>query len=354
VKFAASNDAYERWLAEQLGDALVPKDLRKKRKKMKEGAFPFLRATYWRWAEIVLEACPELAGAPQALAVGDIHLENYGTWRDAEGRLVWGINDYDEATRMPVVLDVVRLATSAILARRRGHITAHHICAEIFTGYRDGLKHPAPFVLDDAHKWLRKLVVVPEKARSLFRQKLKLKPARNPPQRFLDALETTVPEPRLAMEISRRVAGVGSLGRLRLVGIGQWRDAPLVREAKAITVSAWSRASGERSPRIRLAQIANGRHRSPDPWFQLHGDVLVRRLSPNNRKIEVEDHLPMLLGTDMLRAMGFDLAAAHLGASAIGPAIAADLKQRPKGWLETAARRMAALIADEQRRFKRD
>ena len=24
-------------------------------------------------------------------------MENFGTWRDAEGRLIWGINDFDEA-----------------------------------------------------------------------------------------------------------------------------------------------------------------------------------------------------------------------------------------------------------------
>ena len=64
---------------------------------MAKGAFQFLRATYWRWAETIHDVCPELADAPQVLAVGDIHLENFGTWRDVDGRLVWGVNDFDEA-----------------------------------------------------------------------------------------------------------------------------------------------------------------------------------------------------------------------------------------------------------------
>lgn len=34
------------------------------------------------------------------LAIGDLHVENYGTWRDAEGRWVWGVNDFDEAFPM--------------------------------------------------------------------------------------------------------------------------------------------------------------------------------------------------------------------------------------------------------------
>ena len=47
------------------------------------------------------------------LAIGDLHLENFGTWRDAEGRLVWGINDFDEAWALPYTNDLIRLATSA-------------------------------------------------------------------------------------------------------------------------------------------------------------------------------------------------------------------------------------------------
>ena len=57
-----------------------------------------------------------LARAPRALAVGDLHVENFGTWRDVEGRLIWGINDFDEAWRLPYTNDLVRLATSALLA----------------------------------------------------------------------------------------------------------------------------------------------------------------------------------------------------------------------------------------------
>ena len=35
----------------------------------------------------------------------------YGTWRDTEGRLVWGINDFDEAYPSPYTNDLVRLAS---------------------------------------------------------------------------------------------------------------------------------------------------------------------------------------------------------------------------------------------------
>ena len=63
---------------------------------MKEGPFPFLRATFYRWAQTWPEVSPETFAAPVALAVGDLHVENFGTWRDVEGRLIWGVNDFDE------------------------------------------------------------------------------------------------------------------------------------------------------------------------------------------------------------------------------------------------------------------
>ena len=52
----------------------------------------------------------------RSLGVGDLHVENFGTWRDAESRLVWGINDFDEACCLPYTQDLVRLAASARFA----------------------------------------------------------------------------------------------------------------------------------------------------------------------------------------------------------------------------------------------
>ena len=87
---------------------------------MSDGPFPFLRGTYFRWAKTIERLCPEFKGAPKVLAVGDIHIENFGTWRNVEQRLVWGINDFDEAARMPYAFDLVRLVTSARLATVEG------------------------------------------------------------------------------------------------------------------------------------------------------------------------------------------------------------------------------------------
>jgi uncharacterized protein (DUF2252 family) len=114
VNFRKATATYEDWLAGEL--EIVPEDLTHKHQLMREAVFPFFRATFYRWAQLWPEVCPECNDAPELLAVGDLHVENFGTWRDIEGRLVWGINDFDEACRMPYTIDLVRLAASAHLA----------------------------------------------------------------------------------------------------------------------------------------------------------------------------------------------------------------------------------------------
>ena len=64
MRIRAANRDYERWLAGELRGGIVEADLKKKHKKMRESAFAFLRATYWRWAETILDVCPDLADAP--------------------------------------------------------------------------------------------------------------------------------------------------------------------------------------------------------------------------------------------------------------------------------------------------
>ena len=95
---------------------IVKRDLRLKHARMKEAIFPFFRGTYYRWAQLWPKICADLSKTPHVLAVGDLHVENFGTWRDIEGRLIWGVNDFDEAFPLAFTNDLVRLLVSAHLA----------------------------------------------------------------------------------------------------------------------------------------------------------------------------------------------------------------------------------------------
>lgn len=348
-----STKDYEAWLRAQLGGDLVEADLAKKHGKMKSGGFPFLRATYWRWAEIILDLCPDLASAPAVLAIGDTHLENFGTWRDEEGRLVWGANDFDDAATMPYALDLVRLATSAILARADGSLSAGAIATAILGGYRRGLAQPMPVILERDYKWLRKAVLLPDGERKDFWDKFAALPAcqKPPAEKYLQALQASLSDPTITFQPKPRTAGTGSLGRPRFVALIDWRGGPILREAKALAMSAWSLRHNPADMSIHVGIIAAGRARSPDPQYKVSGDVLVRRLSPNSRKIEVEGDLDILLSSDMLDLMGFEIGNCHSNDTTRISAILHDLDKRGPDWLRTAAKAAAAAVESEQAEF---
>jgi hypothetical protein len=110
-----STDHYDSWLL-----ALEPAfahDLKQKLKVMAGEPGDFLRATFYRWSERLPGVCLETISAPVVRAVGDVHVGNFGTWPSDGDVIRWGLNDFDETGWMPFTKDLVRLATSALLAR---------------------------------------------------------------------------------------------------------------------------------------------------------------------------------------------------------------------------------------------
>jgi hypothetical protein len=251
---------------------------------------------------------------------------------------------------MPFALDLVRLAASAFLARD-GSATLAPICSAILGGYGEGLRVPQPFVLDRDHPDMRKAFVVSEKRRAEFWTKLaggRSAGRPRPRKRYLEALRAAMPEPGLPMQVRSRSAGAGSLGRPRWVAVAEWQGGPVVREAKALVPSGWNRAQGRRGAKGAINRLAHGRYRAPDPWYRLTGkNVLVRRLSPNSRKIEVADDSEVLLASGMLAAMGHELANIHLGVVDRSKAIRRDLKRRAERWLVEASEKAAAAVERE-------
>jgi hypothetical protein len=354
TRFRESQRRYERWLAAHV-DEIWARDLREKHARIRESPFVFLRGTYWRWAETILTACGDLADAPAVVGVGDIHLENYGVWRDDEGRLVWGINDFDEAAEMPYAVDLVRLATSAVLSRDGGGRKT--MCARILQGYREGLANPHPFSLDEKRLWLRELFEVSEDERARFWKKIgKVAEDTTIPDRYRKPIERQLPGPDATIEkFGRRYgAGTGSLGRPRWIGVATWRGGRLVREAKAIVASGWTLAHPRAARRGAIAAIIGGRHRAPDPWCRVTDEVVVRRLSPNARKIEVDTHRKALFLPNMLRAMGHELANVHLGGRVLPQTIEQDLARRGDRWLPRAVRTAADVVTADFQAYRRN
>ena len=351
----ASTQRYEAWMRARLGPSLVEADLEAKRRRMQSGPFPFLRATFWRWSELVLQSCPEFADAAPVLAVGDVHLENFGTWRDAEGRHVFGVNDFDEAAVMPWPLDLLRLLTSALLTNdQTDKELARSIAVQLLQSYTDGIAAPAAVLLDHGYPWLRPRLAVTQEARDAFWQKM-LAPTgiAQEPEALVAALRHAVPEGGAVRAIFARTAGAGSLGRPRLVLRADWRGGPVLREAKAVLPSGWTLAYGPE--RCQAAEAASGPYRSPDPWFSVREGVVLRRLSPNNRKLDAAAEGGLMQAPRMLHAMGRDLSAIHAGTPGAAARIASEIAGGAPDAkiLARAALRMAALVTEEQAAFAR-
>ena len=67
MSFLDDNTAYETWLRTKC-DMDEP-GLVRKHGKMDSDPFPFLRATFFRWARQAEKICPDLKGAPSVLSV---------------------------------------------------------------------------------------------------------------------------------------------------------------------------------------------------------------------------------------------------------------------------------------------
>ncbi len=339
---------FEEWLARHL--RIVPPDLQLKHQRMSESVFPFLRATFYRWVQVWPEVCPELARTPHILAVGDLHVENFGTWRDTDGRLIWGVNDFDEASIFPYTLDLVRLVTSALLASREEKLAFRpkDAAAAILEGYKRGMEDGGrAFVLEEEHVWLRAIAQNELRDPIAFWQKMDRLPTVKGeiPESARESLEHMLPEPALRYRLAHRIAGLGSLGHTRVVAIAEWRGGRIAREAKSLAPSSLHWLNPKRTPgEILYSVLVRRAVRCPDPYLQLRGHWIVRRLSPHCSRIEL-DVLSSARGEcRLLEAMGRETANIHLATGEKRRMILKDLRRRKANWLLAAARAMADVV----------
>ena len=133
-----STEAFEAWMRKRTD--VSERLLKKKHSQMAEGPFPFLRATFYRWVEQWPSVCPRarrtrrgraarsrrsargelrgLAGLAKAASGASTTLTKHASW--------------------PFTSDLVRLATSAVLAAAEANIDveANQVCAPLLAGYR--------------------------------------------------------------------------------------------------------------------------------------------------------------------------------------------------------------------------
>ena len=105
-------------------------------------SFAFFRGTAhlaWSW---LADRSVTLPDAPHVWCTGDLHLENFGTFRGENGLAYFDLNDFDEAALAPATWEVSRFVTSVFVAADGGVIDSAlplPLAAAFLDAYRSAL-----------------------------------------------------------------------------------------------------------------------------------------------------------------------------------------------------------------------
>lgn len=229
-----------------------PERLTLKYDAMRKSAFAFLRGTCHLFYED-LPKSPLLKKAPAVWACGDLHLENFGSYKGDNRLVYFDLNDFDEGMLAPCTLDVLRLLTSILVATKTIRVTR----GQAVTLGRHFLDAYVAAIRDGKARWIER-----ETAGGLIRQLLDQSRARIRKD-FLDrrtvmkagrrmiridgkhALAATALQKRRVrafmeqfsrkqaspkfykiLDVARRIAGTGSLGVERYVLLVEGKGTP--------------------------------------------------------------------------------------------------------------------------------
>lgn len=298
-----------------------PQLLRRKWTRMTASPFAFLRGASALWAELLRREPALLRGLPgSGTLVGDLHLENVGTFRTPKG-VALHVNDFDESFVGPWAFDVVRLLTSTLLARPELGCTGLEVLSlaeQVLEGHAAGVagataRLPAPLTkaVSDASakpedKFLLKRLAGPDK---LVRDdKMPPAPASKVPlaKKAIAAWAeaTRQPAPVTLLDLTRRVAGTGSLGVERLVALVKVGDVARLLELKEVRGSAFGQLQADAAKLVET--WSRCLPRAPQELaaaFLGSLPVVVRPLFASDDKLAVEDFDRAAL-PQTLRAIG--------------------------------------------------
>lgn len=229
-----------------------PERLAMKYAKMRESPFVFLRGACHLFYD-ALPDVPALSRAPLAWCCGDLHFENFGSYK-ADNRLVYfDLNDFDEAALAPCTWDIVRLLTSICCGAEALNATeaeALAVSRDCLESYRAALQRGKPLWVEaeTSSGLVRDLfLALQQRSRTEFldrrtvkkngRRTLKVDGAKALPleraeqervAHFMDRYAAAQPNPGFfkVLDVARRIAGTGSLGVMRYIILVEGKSSP--------------------------------------------------------------------------------------------------------------------------------
>ena len=214
-----------------------PERLTRKLDAIAADPFSFFRGTNNLYAASLADA-PLLHDAPRTLVCGDLHLENFGSFKGDNGLVYFDMNDFDEALAAPFTVDLVRVLSSLQVASFSWKLAdedAHNLCRRFLDTYAAALvdgkprwveRATATGIVRDLLRALRKrnraAYLAQRTVRSGNRISLRIDGRRTlraskdevrRARRILEAYGQQGNGQRfIAIDVARRIAGTGSLG----------------------------------------------------------------------------------------------------------------------------------------------
>ena len=220
--------------------------------KMRDSAFSFLRGSchlfYARLAQ-----SPPRPTSPLAWICGDLHLENFGSYKADNRQVVFDINDFDEAILAPASWDLVRMLCSVALGandaglpppecQRLGVAFLDAYAAALARGKALWVEHKTAnglvrSILDDVHTRERKTLLdkytdVHATDRVLRLDGKRAFAATNIQQQCvrdcIARIASELPNPDFyeVLDVAQRLAGTGSLGMERYLILVRGKGTP--------------------------------------------------------------------------------------------------------------------------------
>jgi uncharacterized protein (DUF2252 family) len=302
-----------------------PERLELKFKAMRSNPFSFLRATCHLFYE-QLPRARVLRHAPITYVCGDLHLENFGTYK-GENRLVYfDVNDFDEAALAPCTWDLVRFLSSVLVGAEDLHVAraeAIALCDLFLESYTVALRRgKAQWIeRDTAHGMIKELLdTLRNRMRPAWldrrtdvkgnRRLIRLDGKRalaatdiqhHQIRQFMLAFAYQQSNPKFfkVLDVARRIAGTGSLGVQRYIVLIEGKGSPdgnyLLDLKETLPSSLMSHLTVEQ-PRWKTEaeRIAAVQHRmqavSPaflSPVKLARGSYLLRGLQPAEDRVDL-------------------------------------------------------------------
>ena len=335
-----------------------PERLAMKYAKMAQSPFIFLRGSCHLFYDALPDS-PLFRDTPLAWCCGDLHFENFGSYKGDNRLVYFDINDYDEAALAPVTWDMIRLLTSIQCgadALNATHAEALAVSQSCLDAYRSALINGKPLWVEretsgglvnallttlqgrERSAFLDKRTIRKGHRRSLILDGVKALPASDTQKKivtgFMDDFASRQPSPKFfeVLDIGRRIAGTGSLGVERFVVLVEGKGSPDgnylldIKEAKPSALAPHLARLGIKQPTwpdeaSRVVSVQN-RMQAVDHAFlqavKLAGlPCILRGLQPSEDRVaigewgkkldrlkEVVSTMGRILAWDQLRASG--------------------------------------------------